>query len=76
MKIESLEKELEKVRSAHAQEKKARIELEKEREVMKMTLERMGDSLRALAVHIHPREDKILEQFRKDFFREHQVSTM
>ena len=51
--IEALEQDLKKSRTAHAQEREAREQLEIEKETMETRLERMSEGLRVLATHIN-----------------------
>lgn len=61
-KIEKLERELSEYKDLNRKEKQARFILEKERENMKQTLERMGDDLMSLVVSNSGRSKKEMEK--------------
>ena len=67
--IQVLESDLEKSRTAHAQEREARETLEVEKEEMKARLEHMSNGLRELATHIAPPDNlSFLENSQKVHF--------
>ena len=56
--IENLEKDLKKSRTAHAREREAREQLELEKLKLKARLENMSEGLRTLATYIPAQDEK------------------